>query len=93
MGVNLHPGQVLAIDCLRNTLFDENATSHIALGSAVRPANARGSSLGPEERHAAGINDSLVHTDFTIGSSAVAVRGLADDGEEVPILLDGDWVL
>ena len=76
-----------------NTLFDENAASHIALGSAVRQANPRGSSLGPEERHAAGINDSLVHTDFMIGSSAVAVSGLADHGEEVPILLDGDWVL
>ena len=76
-----------------NTLFDENAASHIALGSAVRQANPRGSSLGPEERHEAGINDSLVHTDFMIGSSAVAVSGLTDDGEDVPILLDGDWVL
>ena len=76
-----------------NTLFDENAASHIALGSAIRQATPRGVALGPAARHEAGINDSLVHTDFMIGSAAVAVSGLADNGEEVPILLDGDWVL
>ena len=76
-----------------NTLFDENAASHIALGLAVEQTVTRASTLAEAERHAAGINHSTVHTDFMIGSPEVDVNGVAGDGGEVPILKDGDWVL
>jgi aminopeptidase len=46
-----------------------------------------------EERHAAGINHSSVHTDFMIGSPEVAISGVEAGGTETPILVGGDWVL
>jgi aminopeptidase len=76
-----------------NTLFDENAASHIALGLAVDRTIPRAEGLSDEERHAAGINQSTIHTDFMIGSREVAVSGVTREGAEVPILEDGDWVL
>lgn len=76
-----------------NTLFDENAASHIALGLAVDRTIPRAEGLSDEERHAAGINQSTIHTDFMIGSREVAVSGVTREGAEVPILEDGDWAL
>jgi aminopeptidase len=76
-----------------NTLFDENAASHIAFGTAVTETIPRAAGLSPEERVAAGINSSTVHTDFMIGSPEVDVSGVAAGGVEVPILANGDWVL
>ena len=49
--------------------------------------------LSPEERHERGVNHSSIHTDFMIGSRELAVSGVTKDGDEVPILRDGDWVL
>jgi aminopeptidase len=66
-----------------NTLLDENAASHIALGSAY--ANA----VGDEDRDR--INVSGLHIDFMIGSDDVAVTGLTRDGRDVPILRGGRW--
>ena len=48
--------------------------------------------MSPEDRQAAGINHSSVHTDFMIGSNEVAVSGVTATGDEIPILRDGDWV-
>jgi aminopeptidase len=76
-----------------NTLFDENAASHIALGAAILGATPRAESMTPDERHAAGINHSSVHTDFMIGSPAVTVGGIATNGGETPIMEDGNWLL
>ncbi|HEX4521309.1 MAG TPA: aminopeptidase [Gaiellaceae bacterium] len=76
-----------------DTLFDENASSHIALGAAIKQAIPRASGLGEEELHAEGINHSSLHTDFMIGSPEVEIRGVTASGEEVPILAHGDWVL
>ena len=76
-----------------DTLFDENAASHIALGMAF-PGTVEGSSaLSTDERHARGINHSSIHTDFMIGSTALEVSGVTHSGEEVPILRGGNWVL
>jgi aminopeptidase len=75
-----------------DTLFDENAASHIAFGMAFDTA-AGISELTPEERHARGLNQSSVHTDFMIGSREVDVFGVDADGLETPILHGGDWVL
>jgi aminopeptidase len=76
-----------------DTLFDENAASHIALGMAILQAVDGASKLSSEERHARGINHSSIHTDFMIGSREVDVWGVDKNGEETPILRNGDWVL
>ncbi len=76
-----------------DTLFDENAACHIALGDAILQTVVGASELSPEARHARGINHSSLHTDFMIGSPEVAVDGLTSSGEAVPILRDGAFVL
>jgi aminopeptidase len=68
-----------------NTLLDENAASHIALGSAYAIA------VGDVDRDR--INKSAIHVDFMIGSDEVAVTGLTRDGREVPVLRGGSWQL
>ncbi len=65
------------------TLLDENAASHIALGSAYLET------VGEEDRERA--NQSSIHTDFMIGGPEVAVTGVTRDGREVPLLRDGVW--
>jgi aminopeptidase len=66
-----------------NTLLDENAASHLALGGAYE------SLVGEEDRGR--INRSELHLDFMIGSDEVAVTGVATDGSRMPILRDGSW--
>jgi aminopeptidase len=66
-----------------NTLLDENAASHIALGNAYRDA--------VDESDWGRINDSQIHIDFMIGSPEVDVFGLDADGNESPVLVGGDW--
>jgi aminopeptidase len=76
-----------------DTLFDENASSHIALGAAIVNAVPWAPGLSPEERSARGVNHSSVHTDFMIGSPELEVDGVHSDGSAVPILRNGDWQL
>jgi len=66
-----------------NTLLDENAASHLALGGAYA------TSVGEADRER--INKSMIHVDFMIGSDDVAVTGLRADGAEVPVLRGGSW--
>jgi aminopeptidase len=66
-----------------NTLLDENAASHLALG------NGYAVSVGSEDRPR--INTSAIHIDFMIGGDDVAVSGITRDGAEVPLLRDGNW--
>jgi aminopeptidase len=68
-----------------DTLLDENAASHIALGSAYA------FSAGEEDR--ARLNESVVHVDFMIGSNELEVTGITASGERVPVLAGGDWRL
>jgi len=68
-----------------NTLLDENAASHVALG------NAYAAPVGAEDRDR--INESAIHIDFMIGSDAVAVTGRTRSGGDVPVLRDGTWQL
>ncbi len=68
-----------------NTLLDENAASHVALG------NAYAAPVGEEDRDR--INESAIHIDFMIGSDAVAVTGRTQAGSDVPVLRDGTWQL
>jgi aminopeptidase len=76
-----------------DTLFDENATCHIAYGSAVTFGIDGLEGLTPEELRERGINVSSVHTDFMIGGPEVAVDGVTADGKSVPILREDVWQL
>jgi aminopeptidase len=76
-----------------DTLFDENAASHIALGDAILQAVPAAERLSPEERYERGVNQSSLHTDFMIGSNEIAISGVTSGGAEVAILVDGDWAL
>ena len=67
-----------------DTLFDENAASHIALGASIVQAVPWASDLTPEERHERGVNHSSIHTDFMIGSNDLEVDGITATGEAVP---------
>ncbi len=74
-----------------NTLFDENAASHIALGRCY-PTNVQG---GEDEDmlKAAGGNDSLIHVDWMIGTPGTDVDGLTADGTREPLMRAGEWVI
>lgn len=76
-----------------NTLFDENAASHLALGRAYQFSLKGGTTMSHEAFRAAGGNDSLSHVDFMIGSEALDVDGERADGTFEPILRKGDWAL
>lgn len=75
------------------TLFDENAACHMALGRAY-PTNLTGSlGMSKEEQAAKGLNDSLAHVDFMFGSSELNVDGVKADGSVVPVMRAGEWAL
>jgi aminopeptidase len=76
-----------------DTLFDENAASHIALGASIVQAVPGASEQTADERHARGVNHSSIHTDFMIGSNELEIDGVTAGGEAVPIMRNGDWLL
>ena len=76
-----------------DTLFDENATCHIAFGAGFPYALEGDSTRSPEELLEIGINVSGVHTDFMIGGPEIEVDGLAADGSETPIVRGEAWQL
>jgi aminopeptidase len=75
-----------------NTLFDENAASHIALGQAYSTCLKNGDQLTPEELAARGANESLIHVDWMIGSGAVDLDGITATGTVEPLMRKGEWV-
>jgi aminopeptidase len=77
----------------RNLLFDENASSHVALGAGYSEPVDGASTMAEDERIAAGINASSIHLDVMIGGPTVDVSGVRPDGSEVTILRQGEWVL
>ncbi|MGL5314265.1 MAG: aminopeptidase [Peptostreptococcaceae bacterium] len=74
-----------------NTLFDENASCHFALGSAYKTCIKNGDEIKDDEMDKYGVNDSLTHVDFMIGSSDMNIIGITYDGKEVQIFKDGNW--
>ena len=75
-----------------NTLFDENAASHIALGQAYSTCLIGGDKMPKEELSALGANDSLIHVDWMIGGPTMNVDGLSANGTAEPLMRNGDWV-
>lgn len=74
-----------------NTLFDENAASHIALGRAYQFTLEGGTAMSEEEFARAGGNNSLTHVDFMIGSGQMDIDGLTEDGTAEPVMRGGEW--
>ena len=74
-----------------NTLFDENAASHIALGQAYSTCLQNGDSLTPDQLTEKGANSSLIHVDWMIGSAAMDVDGISADGSVEPLMREGEW--
>jgi aminopeptidase len=74
-----------------NTLFDENAACHIALGQCYSKCFVDGATLSQDEIAARGGNSSLIHIDWMIGSGAVDVDGIRQDGARVPVMRRGEW--
>jgi aminopeptidase len=74
-----------------NTLYDENASCHLALGRAFRFAFTGGEELTDEEFNAAGGNTSLNHVDFMVGSPQMDIDGILEDGRREPLMRKGEW--
>ena len=74
-----------------NTLFDENAACHIALGQCYADCFVGGKSLTPEQIQAQGGNKSLIHIDWMIGSDKIDIDGVKADGSKVPVMRKGEW--
>ncbi|HFD0535468.1 Aminopeptidase PepS [Enterococcus faecium] len=74
-----------------NTLFDENASNHLALGSAYAFSVKGGTEMSDEELAEAGLNRSQTHVDFMVGSDKMDIDGIREDGSTVPIFRNGDW--
>ncbi len=74
-----------------NTLFDENASCHIALGQCYAKCFVGGDKLTPEEIAARGGNKSFIHIDWMIGSDRIDIDGVHADGRRVPVFRKGEW--
>jgi aminopeptidase len=74
-----------------NTLFDENAACHIALGQCYSKCFIDGGKLTPEQIAAQGGNKSLIHIDWMIGSDKIDIDGVFADGRRVPVFRKGEW--
>ena len=75
-----------------NTLFDENAACHLAFGKAYPTCIQGGDKMDKLELAQHGVNDSLVHEDFMIGTADLSIVGVKADGTEVPVFVNGNFV-
>ncbi len=76
-----------------NTLFDENASCHFAFGKAYPTNIEGGENMTDEELEKSGVNNSLTHVDFMVGSADLSIVGETNDGEKVQIFKDGEWAI
>ena len=76
-----------------NTLFDENASCHLALGKGYPTTVKDGDKLTEEELKELGVNDSVEHIDFMIGTPDLVVTGIKKDGTKVPLFTNGEWII
>lgn len=76
-----------------NTLFDENASCHLALGRGFNECLEGFENMTVEECEKAGINSSMIHVDFMMGSNDMSIVGIKKDGKRIQIFKDGNWVI
>jgi aminopeptidase len=76
-----------------NTLFDENASCHFAFGKAYPTTIESGTKMNDEELDGHGVNDSLTHVDFMIGTNDMMIVGESESGEKTVVLKDGEWAI
>ncbi len=76
-----------------NTLFDENASCHIALGKAYPTCVEGGDKLSKTELANKGLNDSIEHVDFMLGTKDLTVTGIDKFGKTTPVFIDGEWAI
>jgi aminopeptidase len=74
-----------------NTLYDENASCHLALGTGFPECVENGFSMSKEELMLHGINQSNTHVDFMIGANDLEIVGITHEGDEIPVFVDGRW--
>lgn len=74
-----------------NTLFDENASNHLAIGSAYAFCLEGGKTMSPEELMENGLNQSITHVDFMVGSAEMNIDGITEDGQREPVFRKGNW--
>ncbi|RUS42424.1 aminopeptidase [Cohnella sp. AR92] len=74
-----------------NTLFDENASNHLALGNAYPTCVEGGPAMTREELIEAGLNQSILHVDFMVGSAEMDIDGITADGKIEPVFRQGNW--
>ncbi len=73
------------------TLFDENASCHLAFGSSYPTCVKGGADMSEEEQKAAGLNQSINHVDFMVGTKDLSIVGTTHEGQEVPVFVDGNF--
>jgi aminopeptidase len=76
-----------------NTLFDENASCHFAIGSAYAFNLEGGKTMAKEELEKNGANTSITHVDFMIGSAELSIDGITQDGKREPVFRNGNWAI
>ena len=76
-----------------NTLFDENASCHLAFGKAYPECIEGGESMTREEVQAHGLNYSLTHVDFMVGTADLSIVGTTHDGREIPVFINGNFAI
>ena len=76
-----------------NTLFDENASCHFALGECYPTTVKGGAQMSEEELASVGGNSSMNHVDFMVGTEDLTITGIRENGEEVVLFKDGDWII
>ncbi|NLZ15100.1 MAG: aminopeptidase [Erysipelotrichaceae bacterium] len=76
-----------------NTLFDENACCHFALGFGFPELYPGALEMNMEQRGAVGINDSMIHVDFMVGTADLSIIGVTKNGEKIHIFKDGTWAI
>ena len=76
-----------------NTLFDENASCHLAFGASYPTTVKNGNSLTAEELSERGMNSSIQHVDFMVGTKDMDIDGIDHEGNIVPLFRDGEWII
>ena len=74
-----------------NTLYDENAACHLAIGAAYPHTIQDGDGMDDEEKDQKGVNTSITHVDFMVGSKDVAIFGIKENGTKIPVIQNGNW--